>query len=507
MPTTRPFRWRPPSPRHSFQRPQQSLPIKSFPQVFALCFTVLWPCLAAGATAQRAPRNVILILSDDHRYDFMGFMPGAPAFLETPSLDRMRAGGAHVANAFVTTALCSPSRASIFTGRYAHRHGVVDNTTPVPAGTVFFPSLLQQAGWRTAYVGKWHMGEDSDSPRPGFDRWVSFRGQGIYENPVLNVDGTRREYRGYTTDVLTAQALEWLAAVSADTTRPFFLVLSHKAVHAEFIPAPRHRGRYATAPIAYPATMPLAAADSAWPLWVRAQRNSWHGVDFMYHGAMQFDDFYRRYAETLLALDEGVGRVLDLLEERRLDRRTLVLYMGDNGFSLGEHGLIDKRHAYEESMRVPMLAWAPGYIEAGSTVSAMVRNIDIAPTILDLAGVAPPAGTDGRSVLPLFRGEAATWETELLYEYYWEDAFPQTPTVFALRDDRYKYIYYHGVWDRPELFDLRSDPEERRNIAADSTQAERVARMRARLFRKLGESGGMQIPLRRPTGWRAAERR
>jgi N-acetylglucosamine-6-sulfatase len=351
------------------------------------------------------------------------------------------------------------------------------------------------------------MGEDSDAPRPGFDRWVSFRGQGTYENAVLNVDGTRREFRGYTTDVLTAQALDWLAAVSADTARPFFLVLSHKAVHADFIPAPRHRGRYATAPLAYPATMPLAAADSAWPLWVRAQRNSWHGVDFMYHGAMQFDDFYRRYAETLLALDEGVGRVLDFLEQRRLDRRTLVLYMGDNGFSLGEHGLIDKRHAYEESMRVPMLAWAPGYIQAGSTVSAMVRNIDIAPTILDLAGVAPPAGTHGRSVLPVFRGETATWEAELLYEYYWEDAFPQTPTVFALRDDRYKYIYYHGVWDRPELFDLRNDPEEQRSIAGDSAQSERVARMRTRLFRKLAETGGMQLPLRRPTGWRAAERR
>src|SRR5688572_9782405 len=363
------------------------------------------------ASAQHPPRNVILILSDDHRYDFMGFLPAAPAFLETPGLDRMRAGGAHVANAFVTTALCSPSRASIFTGQYAHRHGVVDNSTAVPAGTVFFPALLQRAGWRTGYVGKWHMGEDSDAPRPGFDRWVSFRGQGVYENPELNIDGARRRFDGYTTDVLTAQALAWLREVAADTARPFFLVLSHKAVHAEFIPAPRHRGRYADARIPYPATMPIAAADTTWPLWVRAQRNSWHGVDFMYHGAMQFDDFYRRYAETLLALDEGVGRVLDFLEERRLDRTTLVLYMGDNGFSLGEHGLIDKRHAYEESMRVPMLAWAPGFVRGGTTIDAMVRNIDVAPTILDLAGVAATEPVDGRSVLPLLRGEGATWET------------------------------------------------------------------------------------------------
>src|SRR5690606_6956512 len=288
---------------------------------------------------------------------------------------------------------------------------------------------------------------------------------------------------------------------------PFFLVLSHKAVHAEFVPAPRHRGRYASATIPYPATMSALAADSTWPRWVRAQRNSWHGVDFMYHGAMEFDEFYRRYAETLLALDEGVGTVLDFLEESGLDRSTLVLYMGDNGFSLGEHGLIDKRHAYEESMRVPMLAWAPGYVEAGSTITSMVRNIDVAPTILDLAGVAAPPGMDGRSVLPLLRGEPTSWETELLYEYYWEDAFPQTPTVLALRDARYKYIYYHGVWDRPELFDLQRDPEERHNLAADSAQANRVTTMRTRLFDHLAKTGGMQIPLRRPTGWRADERR
>lgn len=455
-----------------------------------------------------AARNIILILSDDHRHDFLGFMASAPSFLETPNLDRLAAGGAHIANAFVTTALCSPSRASIFTGQYAHRHGIVDNTSPIPEGTVFFPASLQRAGYRTAYVGKWHMGEESDAPQPGFDHWVSFRGQGVYENPELNIDGVRTRHSGYTTDVLTEKAVAWIRRQQAvEPSRPFFLVLSHKAVHAEFVPAPRHRGRYATAEIPYPPTMRSSPADSTWPRWVREQRNSWHGVDFMYHGAMRFDEFFRRYAETLLALDEGVGQVLDYLETRQLDRNTLVLYMGDNGFSLGEHGLIDKRHAYEESMRVPMLAWAPGLILPGTSIEPMVRNIDIAPTILELAGARPTGPMDGRSVLPLLRGNGSNWKTELLYEYYWEDAFPHTPTVFALRDGRWKYIYYHGVWDRPELFDLEADPAERRNLVDDPAQAERVARMRARLFEHLAATGGLRIPLRRPTGWRAATRK
>ena len=454
------------------------------------------------------PRNIILILSDDHRYDFLGFMPSAPDFLETPNLDRMAAAGAHLANAFVTTSLCSPSRASIFTGQYAHRHGVVDNTSPVPPGTRFFPAALQRAGYRTAYVGKWHMGEESDAPQPGFDHWVSFRGQGIYEDPELNIDGTRQRRSGYTTDVLTTLAIEWMRRQQRnEPSRPFFLVLSHKAVHAEFIPAPRHRGRYASAAIPYPATMPPEAAGPGWPRWVREQRNSWHGVDFMYHGAMVFDDFYRRYAETLLALDEGVGRVLDFLESSDLARNTLVLYMGDNGFSLGEHGLIDKRHAYEESIRVPMLAWAPGFIRPGTTVASMVRNIDVAPTVLELAGVRSAGGMDGHSIVPLLVDSHADGSNELLYEYYWEDAFPQTPTVFALRDARWKFIYYHGVWDRPELFDLESDPGERMNLADEPAQAERVTRMRTKLFDQLTASGGMALPLRRPTGWRAGERR
>src|SRR5919108_4410830 len=193
---------------------------------------------AAGQVATDPPRSVIMILSDDHRYDFMSFVRGAPPFLRTPNLDRMAAGGLHIANAFVTTALCSPSRASIFTGQYAHRHGVVDNTSGIPPGTVFFPQLLQQAGWQTAFIGKWHMGEDADDPRPGFDHWVSFRGQGEYNNPTLNINGRRSQVRGYTTDILTEQALDWLERHRRGAPRqPFFLVLSHKAVHAEFVPA------------------------------------------------------------------------------------------------------------------------------------------------------------------------------------------------------------------------------------------------------------------------------
>jgi N-acetylglucosamine-6-sulfatase len=477
--------------------------------------------LACAAAARRrpaktparevpTPRNIVLILSDDHRYDFMGFMASAPRWLETPAMDRMRREGAHLKNAFVTTSLCSPSRASILTGRYAHRHGVVDNTSPIPPGTVFFPEHLQQAGYRTAFVGKWHMGEDeeSDKPRPGFDHWLSFRGQGVYVDPAFNVNGEQRQLRGYTTDLLTEEAIAWLRRHRHESPdRPFFLFLSHKAAHAEFVPAPRHAGRYARSPIPYPATM--ANSDSNYrnkPRWVREQRYSWHGVDFMYHGQMDFDQFYRRYNETILALDESIGRVLDYLEESGLARSTLVVYMGDNGFVLGEHGLIDKRHAYEESMRVPMLVWAPGFIAAGGTITAMVRNIDVAPTLLELAGAQSSVSMDGHSVLPALRGEPMTAAVELLYEYYWEYAFPHTPTTFALRGDRYKYIFYHGVWDTNELYDLQADPEERDNLIGSPGLQGIVAEMRDRLFGRLEATDGMRIPVRRGS-WQAAERK
>ncbi len=439
------------------------------------------------------PRNVIFILVDDHRYDAMGFLQGQ-AFLSTPHLDAMGRSGVHLPNAFVTTALCSPSRASILTGLYAHQHRVVDNNNPVSPELIFFPQYLQQAGYQTAFIGNWHMGGEADDPQRGFDHWVSFKGQGTYlpSNNGLNVNGQRVPQKGYITDELTDYALDWLRQRKAD--KPFMLYLSHKAVHAEFIPAERHKGRYAGRQFVEPKTINPANHRGA-PLWVRNQRNSWHGVDFPYHSDLDIAEYYKRYAETLLAVDDSVGRVMDWLKQRGLSESTLVIYMGDNGFAFGEHGLIDKRTAYEESMRVPLLAHCPELFKGGGKINEVVANIDIAPTILEAAGLQAPKAMAGRSFLALVKGAPVNWRETLLYEYYWERNHPHPPTLHALRGDQYKYIRYHGIWDVDELYDLRADPLETSNLIFSPEHQPIIKRMNQQLFDTLSETGGMYIQL------------
>jgi len=464
--------------------------------------------LGACSLAAAAPRNIVFILTDDHRYDAMGFI-GHP-FLETPNMDSIARNGVHLRNAFVTTALCSPSRASILTGLYAHRHGVVDNNNPVRADLVFFPQLLQGAGYRTGFFGKWHMGGEGDDPQRGFDKWVSFRGQGEYwpdrrgtasagksAPTTLNVDGRRVPQKGYITDELTDYALDWLRTIPRE--QPFFVYLSHKAVHSEFVPAERHAGRYKDKPLPIPASR---QRHEHAPMWVQNQRNSWHGVDFPYHSDLDVADYYRRYCETLLAVDESVGRVLAALRERGQLEDTLVVYMGDNGFAFGEHGLIDKRTAYEWSMRVPLMMQCPAALKGGKVLDQVVANIDIAPTLLEVAGIKPPTTLkfDGRSFWPLARGEPGAWRTEFLYEYYWERNFPQTPTTFALRDDRYKFVRAYGVWDCDELYDLATDPGETKNLIFETDYAQIAQSMRQKLFATLAATGGMFIPLQADRG-------
>ncbi len=469
-------------------------------------------CSSVDQTSSLPPqKNVVFILSDDHRYDFMGFTGKVP-FLETPNMDRMALEGSHIKNAFVSTSLCSPSRASILSGQYAHRHKVVDNQSLIPEETVFFPVYLQEAGYQTGFIGKWHMGEHHSGKRPGFDFWASFKGQGNYFNPIINFNGNEQAFTdsAYVTDVLTEYALDFIG--NRDQEKPFFLYLSHKGVHADFKPAPRHLGKYQNEQVSYPPTMFPPDHERSTvsketynfddlPNWVKAQRNSWHGVDYMYHGQIQFDDFYKRYCETLLSVDESIGTVLDYLEKEGLMENTIVIYMGDNGFSFGEHGLIDKRQAYEESMRVPMLAMGGG-IPAGSVVSEVVQNIDIGPTVMDFAGMQTKPNMDGSSFKKLLYQESIPWRDTVYYEYFWERPFPQTPTVHAVRTSKYKFIRYHGVWDINELYDIENDPNEMNNLIRNPEYEEIAKGLRSSLFNWLGETDGESIPLKTDQGKR-----
>ena len=466
------------------------------------------------------PMNVVFILSDDHRYDYMGFMGTIP-WLQTPNMDRMATEGAHIKNAFVTTSLSSPSRASILTGLYSHTHTVVDNAAPLPEGLTFFPQYLQQAGYKTGFFGKWHMGNDSGEPQPGFDHWEAFKGQGEYYNPRINENGKWIQYEDstYVTDLLTEHAINFIKEQQANNQN-FFVYLSHKGVHDSFEAAPRHKDCYKNEEVPLPVTIASPSYDeirslptidpktgkaahgkdfygeNMKPNWVKNQRESWHGVDYSYHGRPWLDQV-RKYCETLRSVDESIGTVIDYLEKNGLADNTLVIYMGDNGFAWGEHGLIDKRQFYEESVRVPMLVWCPSMFKGGTVVEKMVQNVDIAPTILACAGLQKPQQMVGYSILPLLKGENIPWRDRIFYEYYWEHEFPQTPTMHGVRTDRYKYIRYHGIWDTNEFYDLKEDPHETRNLIAVPDLQDTIKQLNHELYNWLESTDGMNIPLKR----------
>ena len=464
----------------------------------SLLFVLISVCGWTSTTSADDRPNIVFILIDDLRHDTFSYMNHP--FIETPNIDALAAGGMRFDNAFVTTSLCSPARASFLTGQYMHNHKVVNNADRMREGTVTYPQLLQQAGYKTAFVGKWHMGGSSDAPRPGFDHWVSFRGQGAYapKGRKLNVDGKQVPQQKYMTDELTDYATKWIA--DCDETKPFLMYLSHKGVHGLYDPAPRHRDRYANVEYKPPASMADTDENNAGkPMWVRDQRNSWHGVEFPYHGraGQTIAEMYRHYCEMILSIDDSVGRVMHTLRETGAATKTLVVFTSDGGHFWGEHGLIDKRCAYEESIRIPLLAHWPAAIKPASRCDSVVANIDVAPTLLALAGMDPPEFMDGQSFHQLLTDPATRQPSRntLLYEYYWEPAFPQTPTTFALRDNRYKLIQYHGIWDTDELYDLKNDPHESTNLILQPQHQTLVSRLRADLHQRLKETDGLAIPL------------
>lgn len=477
--------------------------MKQLAAMHFLAFVCVFSSFAAQAAEER--RNILFILVDDQRWDALSCM-GHP-ILKTPAADSLAANGVRFANAFVTTSLCSPSRASILTGLYAHSHRVVDNQSGMSEKLRFFSEDLQQAGYRTAFIGKWHMGHDGDEPRKGWHHWVSFEGQGHYfpdlpggRKAMLNVDGRKVVQTAYITDELTDYAETWLRE-QQDGGAPWMLYFSHKAAHHDFQPAPRHQGKYAGAEIPPFPTTQGTPQDELKPMWARNQRNSWHGAEHAFHGTEgKLEEIYRRYCETLLAVDESTQRLLDFLRATDQLDSTLIIYMGDNGHLWGEQGLIDKRTAYEASIRVPLIMHCPDLIPRGRVVQEIAANIDIAPTMLASAGLPPQPHHQGRSLLPLACSEkVGNWRTELVYEYFWERWAPSTPTLHALITSRWKFVRAYGLWDVHELYDLQTDPSELNNLFNHPDHHRRALAMDKRLFELLAETGGESIPLQR--GW------
>lgn len=460
----------------------------------------------APAPAAQAPRNVIFILLDDLRFDGLGFLQPV---IHTPNIDKLAKGGTYFPNTVVTSSLCSPSRATILTGENARNHGVVDNAGSSEQNLTFFPAYLQKAGYQTAFIGKWHMGRDDDSPRPGFDKWVSFRGQGTYypsekKDSVLNVDGQHVPQKGYITSELTDYAMDWLQK-ERDPKKPFFLYLSHKAVHADPIPEPKYEHQYDNTVFKIPASAANTPENyKGKPMWVYNQRNSWHGLDFFYYQDHQMAEYLKNYYAALSSVDDSVGRIMEYLRKNGLEKNTLVVFTSDNGYQIGDHGLIDKRTAYEPSVKVPMVMYEPGTVPAGVVNPGRLRTLDYAPTFLDLAGVEKPQQFEGVSAWPLITGKlpAADWKApDFVYEYFWEPQFPMTPTTFAIERGNLKYIQYYGIYDIDELYDLSKDPDEMHNLIDDPAYAKQRNELRESLYAQLANNTNHHmIPFGRKRG-------
>ena len=501
-----------------------------------------------AAQAKPDPRpNIVYIMSDDHAYQAISAYGSAVSKLApTPNIDRIAKNGAIFTNSFVGNSLCGPSRATLLTGRQSNAHGFTQNGTSFDNRVWVWPRALSQAGYATAMFGKWHI--NASPAGIGFDDWKVLDDQGEYYNPDIITPRGRSIVEGYATDLITDYSLDWLKN-GRDKSKPFAILIHHKAAHRNFMPALRHLTKYQGVTFPVPDSFfddyagRRAAAAQEMNIYrdmyeghdlkmtiakgsARLRYNRWPGsFDRMTHdqqaqwdAAMQADNdrmnaakltgrdlalwkyqrYMQQYLATVAAVDEGVGRVLDYLETSGLSKNTLVVYTSDQGFYLGEHGWFDKRFIYEESLRTPFLVQYPGHIRAGIRVSAPIQNIDYAPTFLALAGVTPPDTVRGRSLLPLFEGKTpADWRTSVYYHYYEYPGFHSVRAHYGMRSDRYKLVRFYSedinAW---EFYDLGSDPHEVQNRIDDPAMQRRIAMMKkelAALRRQYGDKDGPAV--------------
>ena len=442
--------------------------------------------------------NFLFILVDDQPYDAVGFSKRYP-FLKTPNIDKLANEGVNIKNFFVTQSICSPSRASFLTGTYPHIHGVNQNNKFVdPNWDSFAPYSvhLQENGYETAHIGKIHMAHKrgKEHIRPGFDYWFSFIGQGKYFNPQVNENGTEIQLEGYITDILTEKTIDWLIN-KRDNNKPFSLNLWHKAVHEKHLPAPRHKDLYKDQKLPEPPYNTHKETFKGKPEWQRRKTFGfkWNEGDIVPEVLKEKNWPINKFKNmqllrSLIAIDESLGKVIETLKKIGELDNTVIIYSSDNGYFMGEHTFRDKRLAYENSIRVPMIIRYPKLINENSEINEQCLNIDLAPTILDLAEINKPKYMQGESMVSLISGKKnRKWRKSILFEYFVDDAWPYAgPDQLAIRTDRYKLVDNFLENDIDELYDLINDPGEINNLIDDENyeQVEKGLRKESKRLQK-----------------------
>jgi arylsulfatase A-like enzyme len=482
-----------------------------------MLFTFLSGVLAASALAAAKQPNIVFIFSDDHAYQAISAYRHSLKLVETPNLDRIAKEGMLFTRAMVPNSICGPSRATVLTGKYNHLNGFYNNSNSrFDSSQQTFVKLLKAAGYQTAVVGKWHLISDP----VGFDYWHILPGQGAYYNPPMIDNGKQVKHEGYTTDLIGELSIEWLK--KRDRNRPFLLMSQHKAPHREWEPALRHLGwdkdrKHPEPPTLfddYGGDRGLAVRDqdmslektfterdaklatpgnltpeqrAVWDAYYGPRNEAFRQANLTGKDLVRwrYNRYMHDYLACIKAVDENVGKLLDYLKAEGLENDTIVVYSADQGFYLGEHGWFDKRWILEESLRTPLLARWPGVIKAGSTSDKIVSNLDFAETFLDAAGLPVPADMQGRSLLPLLRGQTPKdWRTSFYYHYYEYPVPHRVRPHYGVVTEQYKLVhFYKPDVDYWELYDRKKDPNEVRNFANDPAYAEIVAQLKQEVAR------------------------
>ncbi len=454
--------------------------------------------------------NILFVFADDHAAHAISAY--GSRINSTPNIDRLAQEGMLFRNAFVTNSICAPSRAVILTGKHSHLNGVYTNREHFDGAQVTFPKLLQEVGYQTAIVGKWHL----KSEPTGFDYWEVLPGQGTYYNPDFLTREGRIETRGYVTDIITDKVLDWLAN-ARDPDKPFMLMYQHKAPHRRWEPSPEHLNNYDDIEIPEPTTLfddyvgrasaaktqemtvaehlyendlkltpPQQLDDQQLARWNAAYepKNEAFRAGALSGSALvrwKYQRYLKDYLRVIASIDDNLGRVLDYLDQSGLAQNTVVVYSSDQGFFLGDHGWYDKRWMYEESLRMPLIVRWPSVTASGSEDSHLVQNLDFAATFLAMAGVEIPADMQGRSLVPLLKGDSPDdWRDAIYYQYYEYPAVHSVRRHYGVRTNRFKLIHYYGIGEW-ELFDLDRDPDELNSVFFNPEYADTLEALKATL--------------------------